>query len=465
VTISARLADYVASLRYADLPGPSVEIAKSALLDQLGCQLAGSVLPWTEPACRYMMRLGGRAEASIVNQAGRVPAAHAAFVNAVYGQGAELDDYAAEIGAHSGSVVLPCALAMGEREYADGQALLTAIVAGYDVACFLGLLMRRQLHQRGYHTHAVFSVFSAAAVAGRLLRLPSGQLRHAFGIAGSHASGTMEYDQSGGEVKRVHSGMAARDGIESATLAAYGLTGPTAIFEGRRGILRVLAGIDDAQVPLPPLAAGAGLERAGFKLYPTTATQQLPIALLAGLMRDLGIGSSQVRQLDVYLDQALALHIGGPAEPSQTIEAQFSLPFSLALRLARGRNDLEDYMAASAWADPAVRQAARLVRLHPHAVPQPTKYACRLVLTLADGRIAERAGHAPKGHPDDPLTRAEIEEKFARLAGRILPQPRIAEIIELVGRLDDLDDIRGLMCLVRLRAPGQDLPSSSSSSA
>ena len=248
-----------------------------AVLDQLGCQLLGSTLEWNKVPYRFIRDLEGKAESTIVHYGTKALAHDAAYVNGTFGQGAELDDYGAGIGAHSGAICVPVALALGEKDHIKRQRVLDGIVIGYEVAWGLGQLMHVGIGHRGFHPQSIIGTFIATAVAGRLLRLNPKELCNAFGIAGSHASGTMEYDQSGGEVKRLHTGIAVRTGIQSAMLAKYGLTGPATIFEGHRGVLRLFAGQENPEGMILHLGQGVGIMHNCMKQYPTNASQQAPI--------------------------------------------------------------------------------------------------------------------------------------------------------------------------------------------
>jgi 2-methylcitrate dehydratase PrpD len=447
LSIARHLAEFITEDPHEPMPPPVADQVRRAILDQLACQIIGSTLRWNAAAYDFVRQVGGAGECTIAYKSARVPVQYAAFANAVFGHGAELDDYGVDSGTHSGAVVIPTALAMAERLGSSGREVMAAIAVGYDVAWILGRLMRRELHDSGYHTHAVLSVFSATATAGKLLRLNAAQLAHAMGIAGSHASGTMEYDQTGGEVKRVHSGIAAIGGIHSAFLAAHGLTGPTAIFEGRRGILPVLARIG-GQTPSPEYRRYAGVMRNGFKLFPVTASQHSPLAVLTKLVADAGFGPDDVEAIDVQADRALLLHIGSIYEPQEVIQAQFSLPFSLALRLVKNDNNLRDYADPAVLGDPRILALARRVRFTPDDTRHGDKYFCRMSVRLTDGRVITGEAHHPKGHCDDPLTTGEVQAKFRRLTAGSLSVERAEALISSVAALQDATTVSMLMDLL-----------------
>ena len=239
--ITETLAAHTAKVRYEDIPPEAIEKAKDCILDQIGVELIGSTLEWNKIAYRYVADMGGRAESTIVNYGTKAPALDAAFVNATFGQGCELDDVGFAAGGHPGAATVPVALAVCEKQRSTGKDFLAAVVVGCDVMYRLLAAVRPSSGKRGFHSHGIGAPFGAMATAARLLRLNEGQILHAFGIAGMHSSGTMEYDQTGGEVKRVIAGVAARSGIQAAMLAQLGLTGPPTIIEGKRGFLKVFA--------------------------------------------------------------------------------------------------------------------------------------------------------------------------------------------------------------------------------
>src|SRR6266850_5077300 len=282
-TLAQRLAARIVALEYDALPAVVIARAKDAVLDQLGVQLIASTMQWNDLIYRVVAASGGREEATVVNHGTKLPAHEAAFVNATYGQGCELDDGLRDLdgntAGHAGAMTVPVALALSERRRADGKTVMAAIVAGYETAFRLGQGMQGS-HRRGFHNQSAIGPFAATAVASRMLGLDSAQTAHALAIAGSQLSGVQEFDRSGGEAKRMHAGLATRAGIQSSLFALAGLTGPMTIFEGKRGVLRLYANTDDAG----PLTAATGrfgsewgILRAGHKLYPVVSNLQSPI--------------------------------------------------------------------------------------------------------------------------------------------------------------------------------------------
>jgi 2-methylcitrate dehydratase PrpD len=455
-TVAELLAEHVVGLRYSELPANAIARTKDALLDQLGCQLVGSTLGHCGVFYDFIKSFAGQPEATVVNRNLKTWAHDAAFVNATFGHACEIDDHIDTGGGHPGAYSTAVSLALAEKIRANGQAIITAIVAGYEVGWRMGRTLSPASTGSGWHSQSTIGAFGSTAVAGKLLNLSAGQLAQAFAIAGSQASGTTEYGMSGGEVKRMHSGLAARAGIQSAMLAKAGLTGPLTIFEGKYGMVRMFARKDDAT----PLVAGFGEEfgimHVEFKYHPVNISIQSPINLLSELVESHNIKPTEVERIDVGCRSEHSLtHVGAIYEPQDVLGAQFSMPFSLAIRVAKRSNDLKLYTDPSVWRDAEVLRLAHRVHLHfeprlaAHKRPgEPHGYGCYIKVTLTDGRVLEKEEEYQKGNPKKPLTPAESNDKFRRLASSAFSANRIEKLIGTVRRVEELADASELTSLM-----------------
>ena len=439
--VTAKLANHTTKIRYEDIPHDAIEKAKDCILDQVGVELIGSTLDWNKIAYRYVLEAGGRPESTIVNYGNKVPALDAVFVNATFGQGCELDDLGFAAGGHLSAATVPVGLALCEKQHVTGRQLLSSIVIGCDVMYRLLLSIRPSSGKRGFHSHGIGGPFGAMAVAARLMGLSDGQMLHAFGIAGSHSAGTMEYDQTGGEVKRVHAGIAARGGLQAAMLARLGLTGPPTIIEGKRGFCRVFADQYDIDVITRDLGSDFKIMRIWFKIYPCVATVQGVIDTLAKIIDEHQIHADDVEQISVGISETSLAHGGAIYQPRDVASAQFSLPFSLALRLLKRDNDLSLYMDSNLWTDPEILAVAR--RVQSYADPNAKgdqNYNTTMEVKLKNGETLKAFQQYPPGSPLNPISREELRKKFSKLAGAVLPDNRIDQIIETVDKLESFDD-------------------------
>ena len=448
-TVAQKLGSFVSKLKYEDLPAEVVARTKELLLDQLACQLLGSTVEWNQPVYRLIKENKGGGPASIVNYGDKVPVDDAAFVNGTFGQGCELDDYYDRGGGHPGAASIPVAMALSEKQHVDGKTFITAIVAGYELGWRLGLGLLPQMMRRGFHAQSVVGVFIAAAAAAKILKLNPSELTNAFAIAGSHASGTMEFDQSGGEVKRMHTGLACAGGMRSAMVAGLGLTGPATIFEGERGILRVFGGECNPESMTQGLGSEFAIMRGAIKRFPVNASQHSPIELLSKLVEENRIEPKTVKNIQVGVNEHVLMHGGSISEPKQVVDAQFSLRFTLALRLLRNSNDLRLYMNPKLWQDREILEVGKKIEFfaEPTAI-KDLRFACRMKVSLSDGKNVEGYLGYPKGTAKNPLSEKELHQKFFNLGDGILPKERLNRIIDNVYKMDLVDDASKLSHLM-----------------
>ena len=451
-TAAQSLAQFICDLSYRHIPADAVSRCRELLLDQLGCQLIGASVPWNQPVYQFVKSAKSGGPARIVKYGNEVPLDDAVLVNGTFAQGCELDDYYDQGGGHPGAATVPVILALAQKQTVSGQELITAMVAGYEVGWRIGRALLPELMKRGYHAQSVVGVFIAAAAAGKILHLDPEQMTHALAIAGSHAGGTMEYDQSGGEVKRLHNGMACCGGLRSALLAQIGLTGPPTIFEGERGILKVMSGNCNIEPIVKDLKTGnedLALYHAAMKRFPVNASQHSPIELLDNLVREHGIEPRQVAQIKIEVNEGILLHGGTIYQPKEVIEAQFSLRFSLALRLLKGNNDLQHYFDPAMWSDPALLEIGKKIELlaDPTATG-PRRFACQMSIQVSDGHEVRDSLAAPKGSYKNPLSAAELQDKFHRLGSTVLDDERLRSIVASVERIEKAQSVAALSSLM-----------------
>jgi 2-methylcitrate dehydratase PrpD len=444
-TAAQKLSAFVCDLSYEAIPAEAVRRCRELLLDQLGCQLIGASMPWNQPVYEFVKNTKSGGPASIVKYGDRVPIDDAVLVNGTFAQGCELDDYYDQGGGHPGAATVPVILALAQKQPVSGADLITAMVAGYEVGWRIGRALLPDLMRRGYHAQSTVGVFIAAAAAGKIVRLDPDRMTHALAIAGSHSGGTMEYDQSGGEVKRLHNGMACCGGLRSALLAQLGLTGPPTIFEGERGILKVMSGGGNIDAIVKDLRAESddlALYHAAMKRFPVNASQHAPIELLDKMVQAHQVDPRDIAKIVVEVNEGILLHGGTIYQPKEVIEAQFSLRFSLALRLLQGNNDLQHYLNPAMWNDPTMLEVGQKIELlaDPTAVG-PRRFACRMTIHLSDGRKLLDSLEAPKGSYKNPLSLPELKEKFHRLGQGILPDESLRAIATAVENIETAENM------------------------
>ena len=445
MTVSAarRLARFVLALELKDLPTPVVDRARLLTLDTLGCCLASVRYDFGRAVRATAERLGGRPESLVVGGSVRVAAANAVLANATLAHGLDFDDTREDAIVHTGSVAVPTSLAVGEATGADGRAVLAAVVAAVEVMCKVGLAVPGKFHARHYHPTALTGTFAAAAAAGKLYGLSEDELVRAFGICGSQAAGIIEYLADGSWTKRLHPGWNAHAGVTAALLAQSGFTGPETVLEGEHGFYRAFAGgVEPAR--LDELLASLGrvweLEQLTFKPYPCGSIAQPYMDCALRLRESRAVRADDIVEIRCRTAAGPVPRLWEPLAskhaPQNGYAAKFSLPYLLAVILTRGRASLAEF-EDDVVRDPQILSVASRVGYELDAtIDYPRQFVGHLRARLKDGRVVEEWQDHPRGGPDSPMSREEIESKFRGNASLVMSEDRVSQVIRNVMRLD-----------------------------
>jgi 2-methylcitrate dehydratase PrpD len=423
--IARRLAERLVTLRERPLPAAVAGRATELLLDFLGVALGGAPEPSSAALRRGLDALGYRGGCTVVGTTGRLPAPQAAMANGAAAHALEMDDTHQGGSIHLGASVFPAALAAAELRGASGASVLVAAAAGYDVAARAAMALGPAAHYaRGFHLTGTCGAFGAAAAAGMVLDLDAEQLAAALGIAGTQAAGSMEFLADGAWTKRLNPGWAASAGLHAAALAAGGFTGPATVFEGRFGFLHAYS---DRARP-EPLVADDGWEllRTAVKPHACCRYMQGPIDAALALRAMHGIVPGDVEAVDVGMLAAGIPIVCEPAErkrrPASVVDAQFSLPFGVAVALARGAASPAEF-SPEVLADPVVGDLMDRVAGIGDATLDavfPRTWPTWVRIRLSGGRTVEQRVTHPLGDPDNFPSAAALRAKFRSLAARVL---------------------------------------------
>jgi 2-methylcitrate dehydratase PrpD len=343
---------------------------------------------------------------------------------------------------HTGSVAVTTALAVGEALGASGRAVLEAMIAGVEVMCRVGLAVPGRFHARHYHPTALCGSFAAAAVAGRLHGLTEDQMVHAFGICGSQAGGIIEYLADGSWTKRLHPGWAAHAGVTAALLAQTGFTGPETVFEGPHGFYQAFAGGHD-ETRLDGLAATLGhtweIEQLTFKPYPCGSIAHPYMDCALRLRERHGIRPEEIALVRCRTAEGPVPRLWEPIpakrRPRNGYASKFSLPYLIAVILVKGRATLAEFTDEAVHDEAVLRVAAKVTYELDPAIDYPRQFVGHVSIRLPDGRIVEERQDHPRGGPDFPMTREELEAKFRGNAVLAISDEQASRVIRLVGQL------------------------------
>ncbi len=451
------LAEHVVQTSYDALPEHALTSSKRDILDTLGAAMGGSVAPGIDTLVKMVRHWGGREESTLLLLGDRVPAPQAALVNAAMGHALDFDDTLDHGGSiHPGTSTLFASLATAERlGGVGGRDLVLAVTLGLDVACRIALAATVD---RGWHRTSLIGIFGATAAAGKLLHLSVEQLINAFGIAYSQAAGNRQCIVDGALTKRLQAGQAASSAMLAAQLAREDFTGAQSVFTGRFGFFPMyqpegydLHAITDA---LGTSFRGSELS---FKPYPCGRPNHAALDTALALHRQLNLESAQsaadVAEVFVttnprtYADQFAP---GTTAwRPTQVVEAQFSLPFLIATALMRGRVGIADVANV---ADADILSLAERIRGESAAEAKPGW--ARITVKHGDGRHASLETRPfASGSPEQPLSDAQLQDKFRDCAANAM-RPLGSDLIDqLVATVADLDDVQDATTLIHLLNP------------
>jgi 2-methylcitrate dehydratase PrpD len=463
------LAEALASTRYDDLPADVVEHTRRSITDWLGSALGGSI----ERPARLAQQIAagfGASDQATMFAAGRGSAPAAAFANGVASHILELDDIHKGSTVHAAAAIIPAALAVAEREHADGRAFLAAVTIGYEAAFRIGETVN-PAHYYFFHPTGTVATFGAAAAAGSLLKLTADQMVNALGTAGTQAAGLWEFNADGAMSKHLHPGKAAMNGVLAADLARAGFTGATRILEGARGFFEAMSRGPVSHQTAPHYDAsritdGLGVRwkigENGYKLYSccghthTAVDCALEIRARRRWSRD-----------DVLRDvSGIAIETYGPGyeivremNPRTPYQAKFSLAYCVAAALLEGTLGLEQFAeerfasttigasGAEGVRDGAIAALLRRSRVtvaDDLTAKYPAAWPVRLTLSLNAGATERAASDYPRGNAENPVSSEELENKFTHLVGVRFGHYIAHSAMSAVHSIERCDDVATL---------------------
>ncbi len=445
---SFALARHVVATGYEALPAATVAATKRDILDTFGCVLGGSGAPGIDDIFALADHWGGREESTVVLRERKLPAPQTALLNASMGHALDFDDTHDTAGSiHPGISVLAASLAVADTLGAvDGKTFIRAVALGLDISCRIALA---STVDRGWHRTACIGVFGAAAASGVLLGLNAELMRHALGIAYSHAAGNRQCILDAALSKRLQAGQAASAGVFSAYLARKDFSGAHNIFNGRYGFLELYQpGGADAALLLKDLGVAFRGDGLSFKPYP--CGRPLHAAIDAALAVRAQMGNASLAKATIGLDRgayADQFESGPvPRRPTQVVEAQFALPFLVATALTHGRVGIGDVAGLGDAATLALSDRIEGQALDAGARPRGW---VSIRAELTDGRTVTVDATDPIGSPEKPLSAELLRAKFRDNAGNARRPIATADVDAALAALEGLEDVADVGTLTR----------------
>jgi 2-methylcitrate dehydratase PrpD len=451
-TLSAQAAEWVAQVSFARLPVDVVENTKLRILDLVGVMLAARSLDVVAAVKRAGIENDPGDGASILGHPETTSLAAAAFVNGVMSAVQEFDDTHIESNIHPTGVALAAALPECHRHRLSGASLIEAVLVGSEFACRLGLIAPIRMHELGFHPTAVYGIFGATYALARARGLTAAEIVDAIGAAGSMSAGLIASFEDGTSTKTLHVGLAAASAVRAVGLASHGISGPSAVFEGRFGWFRshVQGGVEFRFDALPKgLGDDWEVMNIASKAYPCAYTLMPPIAATLALRHQHRIAPDDVAQITCHIMPRSIPIICEPVKdkvrPRSTWHGRISLQHTVAEALVRGRMDKSAY-GPDSLRDPVINALADKVRYVADYDPGPNvrRSGGKVTIALRDGREVSHAIEDMPGTRNNPISVDDYVAKFRSNAGDVLAPALIEETIDALLALDKVGDVGAL---------------------
>jgi 2-methylcitrate dehydratase PrpD len=451
-SLGEELIDFALTFPAGDIPEPTLDWAALRFVDTVGVGLACASYDLGTAAAHLAVDDPSPGPASVWASGGlRVRVGEACLANGMVSHGMDYDDTHTTATLHPSSVIVPTALAAGEATGASGADVLAAAVVGFEVVARLGLLASGEFQKRGFHPTSVLGVFGAVATVSRLMGVPAAVGRNAAGLAGSMASGLMEYLSDGSSAKQLHPGWAAQAAVTAVRLAQRGATGPARVLEGTSGVFRSFAGIDiDGSDVFKTLGAEWLGTLVATKPYPACHCVHAPVDAWRALADRLALSAEEIARISSitglvpswYL-QLVCDPMPAKRVPRSVYEARFSLPYSIGVAVVDGKMDLSSF-DPERLQDRRVLEVAAKVDYEVREYQEfPAAFPGGIRVTWPDGRIEEEHVLHNRGSVGNPMSAAEICEKFLGAAARLTDPGRAGQLLESLRSLAGAASLEG----------------------
>lgn len=450
--ISNRLAEHVSAARFEALSPAAVAAARRSTLDTLAAMLAGSTAEGLPAVLGLARQWGGTPQARVLASGLRLPAPLAAWCNGAMARALEIDDCVDFLPVHPSASAVPALLALADaRGGLSGREYLTALAVGQDVKIRLGLTVRQNAMQSGRNN--LFKIFGPAAAVARALQLDAERCRQALGIAFSHAVGDGQCALEGALSLRLQQGIVAQGAVVSGLLAEQGFTGAKDFLLGRWGYLRSF----EPDPKIEALTEGLGDnflgERISVKPYASCRATHEAIDLALDLRAALAGQTQSIERIVLTVTPEVDRLVGQPRasriRPASSADAQFSLPYTVASALLRGRVFLEE-MREAAYGDPqALALAAKVEVVADESLRTALVIGrTRLTAALAGGAFWSGENDTPTGAPGRAPTSSQMRAKLDACAARAAKQTAAAALDRLCERIDALESLPDVRLLL-----------------
>lgn len=442
--VTWRLSEFIARLTYDQISAEAISKVKSCLLDSLGCALLGAGTKWGKIVNGFVQNQGGTPEARLWTSQFLGPAANVVLGNGTLIHSFDFDDYhMTKI--HPGSVVIPAALAIGEKEHADGKTLIAAIVAGYETMIHISRGLNPAASRlKGWHLTGTCGTFAAAAAVGSICRFDTKTMASALGLAGTQSSGLWAFTADGSYSKRLHPGRAAQSGLIGASLAQMGYHGPTQILEAEDGGFFGATSYDfDFSKVTDGLGEKFDTEDVVIKPYAACGSLHSTIDAALFLRNKKKIGVEDISEINVYNSEVVNVQCGFEYKPMGVLQAQMSLKYCVARVLIDGELSQAQFSDHKLSDPQAIELASHVNFILDEEINRiyPREFPSIVEIIMKDGKKTMTRVDAPKGSVMHPMSWTEVQDKFKSMGTQVIGEGQAKALVESIEELEDVSDV------------------------
>jgi 2-methylcitrate dehydratase PrpD len=432
------LVDYMLAARQAKLPAEVVQKGKSHTLDSLAAIVSGSTLKPGQLGLQHAREQGGKEECSVLGSNLKATPVVAAFANGMSGHADETDDSNSQM--HPGCAIVPASLAMAESQNRSGEALLRAVILGYDI---------------GFRFHQAFAprstsfgaTFGASAAAGALAELNAVQLCYLISYAAQQASGSRAWVGDDDHIEKAfdYAGMPARNGVTAALLIQSGFTGNRDVLEGDQGIIKTYAPCDPEK-----LLAGLGqrftITSCLVKKYPVGSPMMETVDATLALIAKQPIQAEDVEKVIVRIPASGARTVNNRHMPDVNVQ------YMVSSILMDGKLTFDSAHDYERFRNPRVLALREKVQLIGDDEMERSghRFQGLVEVTLKNGQTLREHVINCQGRPENPMSPEEVEKKAAWLMEPVLGKTYVDQIISSIRRFETIPSIRDLTKLLRV---------------
>lgn len=438
--ITQKCADFVYNLQYEDLEDETINMTKKCVIDWMGCVIGGSSTAAGDIIQQFTEEVGGKNVATVFGIFSKTDPLNAAMANGCYCHILEMDDVHKKSIMHIAAPVISAAFSVAETYNCNGKDLITAIVAGYDIAIRVGEAVSPS-HYDIWHTTGTCGTFGAAAATAKLLKLDRDQILYSLGNAGSQAAGLWEFAEDNAMTKYLHCGKAAMNGVISSLLAKRNFTGATKILEGKRGFFVGYCQEDNWEDHFIDMWQNFKIHETVFKPYASCRHTHSSVDAILKIRENYNVDYADVEKIVVNTYENV-LKIAGNTRFDDANMAKFSLVYCIAAALKYGKLGVKEF-GIDKLNDPDIEKIAKKIEIYtPEEINKqhPEKWMSQVTVTTESGEYEELINY-PKGDPENTFTEKDIYDKFYELVTLKIPKHQAATLLERCKNIEHFECI------------------------